>query len=655
MTLQSYREHYMPSLMPTGKQHYFFPGTGLPLIGGKLYTYAAGTSTPKATYQDAAGNTPNTNPVVLDSSGSALIFWDGAYKVVIKDALGNTVYTVDNYTNDPFGVGQFLTNLASSTGASLVGFLQSGAGAVKRWVLDKLADTVNGADFGMVADWNGAAGTDNTAAFTAALAAMKQRGGGTLTINPGDYYFGSYATSAEVVKILNLVNTRINAYGARFILNTTAEATPFLLVFDTPNDVTLAGAHFYDVGFNPASWQTHSRWGMGAVELKATNPCKGFRMVDCVAENLTYLLVADHRTTKRNMKNVMVEDCRVKMAYYGVDVLYLGDNLKISNLICEDVRRGLIGYGMHNVDADIKLYTNQGFQGSNAFVSIACEGRNYNDGYGVLGTDGDVKNLRVKLNVTGYEAHSAYVHFYHQQADGPGEIDNVKAEIMVNDLSQTGKAAGIGATNLFLFDHELPDTSILGTTTRTCKGIDLDARMTGAISGVPVAVNSSNPANPFSISLSPSLFRLAHTYTVNQFTGDSDFQTPFERVLTTLIPVGDVVAGAPTGLTCVGTWVQIGKRIFFNAVLSWTAHTGTGNLRINGLPKPIDVAQDGLASIAITASGLAHPAGTQIMGLIGGSANSQIILYSESGGAINALPMDTAVGGLYLTGSYVTP
>lgn len=130
MTSQSYREQYMPSLMPTGKQQYFFPGTALPLAGGKLYTYAAGTSNPKVTYQDAAGAAPNTNPVVLDSTGSALIFWDGAYKIVLKDALGNVVYTVDNYNTDPLGVAQFIANLAKNTGAAIVGWARSVGGAL---------------------------------------------------------------------------------------------------------------------------------------------------------------------------------------------------------------------------------------------------------------------------------------------------------------------------------------------------------------------------------------------------------------------------------------------------------------------------------------------------------------------------------------------
>ena len=67
----------MASLMPRGKQAYF-DNAGDPLAGGRLYTYAAGTSTPLATYSDQAGAVPNTNPVVLDARGEATVFWGAA-------------------------------------------------------------------------------------------------------------------------------------------------------------------------------------------------------------------------------------------------------------------------------------------------------------------------------------------------------------------------------------------------------------------------------------------------------------------------------------------------------------------------------------------------------------------------------------------------
>lgn len=47
----------------------FFNNSGVILSGGKLYTYAAGTTTPKVTYTSSSGNTPHTNPIILDSAG----------------------------------------------------------------------------------------------------------------------------------------------------------------------------------------------------------------------------------------------------------------------------------------------------------------------------------------------------------------------------------------------------------------------------------------------------------------------------------------------------------------------------------------------------------------------------------------------------------
>lgn len=87
----------MPSLLPTTKL-YFTTSAGLPLVGGKLFTYDTGTTTPRVTYQDAAGTIPNTNPVILDARGEALVFWSGSYRVVLKDALDNTIWTVDSVT-----------------------------------------------------------------------------------------------------------------------------------------------------------------------------------------------------------------------------------------------------------------------------------------------------------------------------------------------------------------------------------------------------------------------------------------------------------------------------------------------------------------------------------------------------------------------------
>lgn len=86
----------MASLSPAPKLQ-FFGTDGLPLVGGKLYTYAAGTTTPLATYVDYHGVTENTNPIILDSNGEADVWLPSttSYKYVLKDSNDVTLYTVD--------------------------------------------------------------------------------------------------------------------------------------------------------------------------------------------------------------------------------------------------------------------------------------------------------------------------------------------------------------------------------------------------------------------------------------------------------------------------------------------------------------------------------------------------------------------------------
>lgn len=71
---------------------------GLPLFLGQLGTFAAGTTTPQATYIDSTQTTPNTNPVILNFRGECNLWLDPTktYKLVLKDAFGNLIWTVDN-------------------------------------------------------------------------------------------------------------------------------------------------------------------------------------------------------------------------------------------------------------------------------------------------------------------------------------------------------------------------------------------------------------------------------------------------------------------------------------------------------------------------------------------------------------------------------
>ncbi|CAB4240969.1 Domain of unknown function DUF4183 [uncultured Caudovirales phage] len=79
----------------------FFNNDGTVLWGGKIYTYAAGTNTPQATYTTSAGSIAHTNPIILNSAGrvSTGEIWllsTSAYKFVLNTSADVLIATYDN-------------------------------------------------------------------------------------------------------------------------------------------------------------------------------------------------------------------------------------------------------------------------------------------------------------------------------------------------------------------------------------------------------------------------------------------------------------------------------------------------------------------------------------------------------------------------------
>jgi len=83
----------------------FFTDDGVPLSGGKLYTYAAGTTTPETTYTSVSGSTPNENPIVLNSagrvSGSNEVWLTSgvAYKMVLQTSASVQLWSADDISD----------------------------------------------------------------------------------------------------------------------------------------------------------------------------------------------------------------------------------------------------------------------------------------------------------------------------------------------------------------------------------------------------------------------------------------------------------------------------------------------------------------------------------------------------------------------------
>lgn len=87
-------------LSPFGNGQQFFNDNGVPLAGGLIYTYQAGSSTPLVTYTENGGTIANANPIVLDASGRTpqqiWLLTGYSYKFVLKTADDVLIQTLDN-------------------------------------------------------------------------------------------------------------------------------------------------------------------------------------------------------------------------------------------------------------------------------------------------------------------------------------------------------------------------------------------------------------------------------------------------------------------------------------------------------------------------------------------------------------------------------
>lgn len=108
------------TLLPNGEQ-YFTDNNGLPLSAGCIYFFVPGTTTPKATYQNAAQTIANTNPVQLDAAGRAIIYGTGTYRQIVRASNGTITPC------SPAGT-QIWDQLTASTDSSATIFAGASAG-----------------------------------------------------------------------------------------------------------------------------------------------------------------------------------------------------------------------------------------------------------------------------------------------------------------------------------------------------------------------------------------------------------------------------------------------------------------------------------------------------------------------------------------------
>lgn len=108
-----------------------FDNNGVPLAGGKLFTYAAGTTSPLLSYTSSSGAIPHPNPIILDAAGrvpGGEIWFDYAqlYKIVVKTSTDVLIATYDNLGGS-FNASPLIANFTGTGGQTTFNLISAPA------------------------------------------------------------------------------------------------------------------------------------------------------------------------------------------------------------------------------------------------------------------------------------------------------------------------------------------------------------------------------------------------------------------------------------------------------------------------------------------------------------------------------------------------
>ena len=179
------------------KTYFAQDASGNIMPGAAVTVYLANTLTLATGLEDENGS-PLSNPFTADSSAKVAFYApDGLYDITVVGN-GRTV-TIRAQFVSVDGASVLRADLAAPGGSALVGFQQSGTGAVARTAQDKLREVERTPqDYGAVATGL----VDDSAAIQKAINAVAANGGGTVKFPAGAYKIDAGVTLASNVKLI---------------------------------------------------------------------------------------------------------------------------------------------------------------------------------------------------------------------------------------------------------------------------------------------------------------------------------------------------------------------------------------------------------------------------------------------------------------------
>ncbi|CAB4127575.1 hypothetical protein UFOVP92_43 [uncultured Caudovirales phage] len=573
-----------------------FTDLGAPLVGGRLYTYAYGTTTQKTAYTDHAGTIPHTYTsdgiggqyIAINSRGelpAPLYLSQGSYDLALKTAAGATVWT---RRADP--VFDITNDLSGSGGSALMGYLPAGVGAVATNVQAKLRESVSVQDFGASPS---ASGSTNYAAFVLAESAAAIAGLGLLI--PG----GNYTLNQNWV--IAHSGIRVHAEG-KVVLSFTNAGNCVSV------DGGASGLYIFDVHFgspeNPiwingnASATTALFWRSahhGSAAIKAWNCTIGHRTQFAVCNNF-WVTVSNSEA----VSNVLVPTTGISCERRGVGE-DTADNTWFTPVI-EGVKTST-GQGIY-----------LGYTNRNKFIGGTSEG-NIIGVFAASTAIGDyIEGLYCEVNT------------------GAAHFDISGTLITLADCQSMTSAPTptewikfrTGATDCRVIGGNHPSITIDAGAVRTqVIGNAHSAGTTVVDSGTNTTIIQGGAAGKFPFG---AKFGNGTTYAL-------DFYDVGTFVATMTCGTSGTITLNPSFNTL--GYVKVGRMVTVSGLLIVSSVSApVGTVDIGTIPFSTDAAASSRSAAAIRADVLAAGAITQIMGKISASSN-KIRLESYSAGAAN--------------------
>lgn len=667
----------------------FFNNDGTVLSGGKLNTYTAGTTTPATTYTTSAGSIAHSNPIVLNSAGRVpgsgeIWLTDGiTYKFVLTDANDVLIATYDNI----YGIN----NIAFPISATNVNFLQAGTGAVVRTVQNKERDIVSVKDFGAVGDGT----TNDTAAIQLAYNYVASQGGGRIIWPRATYYVPGtiiFGTNTET----DGCKSRINANGQ--LLFDTGYLSGGVLV---SNNATAVGDYSTAV-FN-SSIGNFLIYDASDV-FRLFKFLSGSRIHDIECQNTTGRLIRARECFYSNFER-LIRYGTSNDGIAGTGNFTSGSSVAtVANATAVQLSNGMVfrttvafpvatttitavgaadsgGAGLTNVTlSQVSSITVSAGGGNSGFVAIAsanivplyefttansnivfnkCSasarwlGWSLNEVNSSTFISPDITACTIGMQFTGSCTANTITAAY---------VENVKNYVYDCTAASAAASLDIGPSNYYLCAGVIT----AGLTGQVSGTLNLGATLTGytpygfsSAGSAFIDLNSPNAkmvviggptdlAGMNGVSPSGGVFQhgvwMPNTPVTNTRVLDFYLEGTFTPVLE-----GTTSAGVGTYTTQLGAFTRIGNRVFFTINLAWTAHTGTGDMLVSGLPyTPALVYR----VFSLTGVNLSYTNGNQLVGQMGILSFTKIeVVQIAAAASPAAVAIDTSAQ-IIVTGNY---